>query len=416
LESLLLKPFPVTIGLSRFTNLERDLINIENATTTVYEHGPEASLLEKVSERPPPLARYIPPYKPHSQGGTNDDSEELPYQDAAQLVAHITRDWTSDAAPIRQKTYDWIGDQLWKYHNQQTNAYSETGLLQYSIFSPVLVPGAGCGRLAYDLSFAYEEINSHKKPSDNNTRHHRFPFEVEALDSSIVMASAAHHIFNSGTHSQGKIYPFVNDPFVNEVDTEKRWQSLLFPEDKVLNILNHLNTQQSDELQGIFVNEPTLSYTIGDFVTTYASRAKYQVYGAITTCYFIDTATNIYEYILTIKNLLRSDGLWINVGPVQWHRNAQLQPSVNELRQLIELVGFKIHHWEVEDDLVGYRHPSDVDSGSRFTRSEGYRPLKFVATNQGTDEAADLIHLFERVRLSTGRKSMLHPTDDEEGK
>jgi hypothetical protein len=406
-----LKPFPVTIGASRFTNLEPDLTNTEDATTA-YEHGPNELL--QVTDELPPLARYIPPYKPHHQGSTNDSGEELPYQDAAQIVAHITRDWTSDAAPIRKKTYDWIVDQLWKYHRQQASTYSATtGSLQCSIFSPVLVPGAGCGRLAYDLAFAYEELNTQKERSGNSTKQYHFPFEVEAADSSIVMASAAHHILNSGTPVQHEMYPFVNDPFINEVDTEKRWNSLLFPEDKVLKSLNRLSTQQSDELHGTFVNEPALSYTIGDFVTTYASKAKHQMYGTIATCYFIDTATNIYEYILTIQNLLRPNGLWINVGPVQWHRNAQLQPSLNELRQLIEQLGFEIHHWQVEDELVGYRHPSDV-SGSRFTRSQGYRPLKFVATYQGISGADDLnlVYLFEKVRLSTGRKSMLHPIDD----
>ena len=185
---------------------------------------------------------------------------------------------------------------------------------------------------------------------------------------------------------------------------------MMFPESSVLRSFARCCEPRSSE-GGISANTPSLSYTVGDFVTIYASRAKHNMYGAITTSFFIDTATNIYEYILTIKNLLRSNGLWINVGPVQWHRNAQLQPTVCELRQIIELFGFTIHHWEVEDRLMGYRVQDDAvpsTLGSRFTRAEGYRPLKFVASYEGTSDTDDLLPVLEKLRLSTGRKSTIN--------
>lgn len=397
----LLKSFPVIMGLSRFTNVDvRSSATLDCTRMPSIPVDGADSLLER-SKAIPPLARYIPPYKPRNDSTNGLETDEQPYEDAAQIIAHITRDWTAGGAPIREMTYKWIVDQLWNYHRETNDT---------SICSPVLVPGAGMGRLAYDIAFSHERVNTQRDAPENNTILHRFPFEVEAADSSVVMASAAHHILNLGTDQQHEIYPFVNDPFTNEVDTEKRWRSMLFPENTVLRALKHLNSQPHE----IFVNEPSLSYTIGDFVTTYASNAKQGMYGSIATCYFIDTATNIHEYILTIKNLLRRGGLWINLGPVQWHRNAQLQPSVNELRQMIELFGFQIHHWEVEDRLVGYRHPDDIEPASRFTRSEGYRPLKFVASYGGTDETVDLLPLFEKLRLSTGRRSMFHNVISEE--
>lgn len=394
----ILKPFPVTIGLSRFSNVELSPLTPDVKSASLDD--PDSFL--GFSETLPPLARYIPPYNPSKQGSTYFGSEELPYEDAAQIIAHITRDWTVDGTSIRMMTHNWIVDQLWKHHKQLVG--STCKLSQRSIYSPVLVAGAGMGRLAYNIAFTYEEIYAQSEISENYTKQHYFPFEVEAVDSSIVMASAAHHILNDDTE-QYKVYPFVNDPFVNEVDTEKRWQPMHFPEKKVISSLKHW--KHEPQQYETIINEPFLAYTIGDFVTTYASTAKKGIYGSIATCYFIDTATNIYEYIITIKNLLRHGGLWTNLGPVQWHRNAQLQPSVDELRQMIELFGFRIHVWEVEDRLVAYRHPDDVESSSRFTRSEGYRPLKFVATYEGTDDGADLLLLLEKLRLTTGRKSMM---------
>ena len=108
----------------------------------------------------------------------------------------------------------------------------------------------------------------------------------------------------------------------------------------------------------------------------------------VATSFFVDTATNVYEYVAAIKNALRTsttndddcgiesggkggsesegkgrngrESVWINVGPVQWHTNAQLRPTVDEFRDLIEAAGFVIQHWEVSEDLVGYRHPDDA--------------------------------------------------------
>lgn len=39
----------------------------------------------------------------------------------------------------------------------------------------------------------------------------------------------------------------------------------------------------------------------------------------VATCFFLDTASNVIDYIKTIKNCLRNDGYWINFGPLLWH-------------------------------------------------------------------------------------------------
>mmetsp|Transcript_36175 Transcript_36175/g.77140 ORF Transcript_36175/g.77140 Transcript_36175/m.77140 type:complete len:169 (+) Transcript_36175:394-900(+) len=133
------------------------------------------------------------------------------------------------------------------------------------------------------------------------------------------------------------------------------------------------------------------------------------MYGSITTCFFIDTATNVYEYILTIRNLLRTGGVWINLGPLHWHRNAMLQPSASELKDIILLAGFQIKYWEISEKLLAYRHPDDIRKG---TQAEAYRPLKFVVVLQPDGSQAggvmsgsnDLPSSLERLRYMTGRK------------
>ncbi|XP_047147087.1 carnosine N-methyltransferase-like [Vigna umbellata] len=40
---------------------------------------------------------------------------------------------------------------------------------------------------------------------------------------------------------------------------------------------------------------------------------------AVVTCFFIDTAHNIVEYIEIISKILKDGGVWINLGPLLYH-------------------------------------------------------------------------------------------------
>ncbi|CAI0439792.1 unnamed protein product [Linum tenue] len=48
-----------------------------------------------------------------------------------------------------------------------------------------------------------------------------------------------------------------------------------------------------------------------------AMRAGY--WDAVVTCFFIDTAHNIVEYIEIISKILKDGGVWINLGPLLYH-------------------------------------------------------------------------------------------------
>ena len=395
----LLKPFPVNFGMSPLHNTQD--LHSHRFDTLPPSHNNLSKQQTGSSEIPMQLARYIPPYKP-SQSNTN--GEEEPYDTASHIITHLARDWTLSGASIRKDTHGWIVEQLLNYHHQL-----DLMPTNHSQLSPVLIPGAGMARLAFDIAFT--QSSKADTETDDELEIEFYPFAVEAVDNSLVMATAAYHVLHhhNSNNEEGddnmNIYPIAADPFINEVDTQRRWEQAVFPEDNVSNQLHGLNMLQS-------TNQPKLSYVIGNFVSIYASPSKHGLYGSIATCFFIDTATNIYEYIITIQNLLRSGGVWINLGPVQWHSNAQLQPSANELKDLIMLSGFEVIHWEISDKLMAYRHPDDIKIG---TRAESYRPLKFVAVFQpgellSTDAKADsdgLLSSLEELRRVTGRKSMV---------
>lgn len=63
--------------------------------------------------------------------------------------------------------------------------------------------------------------------------------------------------------------------------------------------------------------EPSFSMCAGEFIEVYAGqRARWD---AVLTCFFIDTAKNIFLYIRTIAEIIRPGGLWANLGPLLYH-------------------------------------------------------------------------------------------------
>lgn len=74
-------------------------------------------------------------------------------------------------------------------------------------------------------------------------------------------------------------------------------------------------------------------------------------WGAVVTCFFIDTARSILNYLRIIHGLLDDGGVWINLGPLLWHfENApasakgemSIELSLDEVKELARTVGFEI--------------------------------------------------------------------------
>ena len=305
----LMKPFDVTVGLPsegiHGDSSEPDVLHSNSNTCT------------DDSER-----RYTS--IPGRRRADNDDSTS--YDSAAQVITHIARDWSTSGSKIRLSLYGWCTDMLQKYSLRRDDL-------------PVLVPGSGLGRLAYEIS--------------------RAGYPVEANDVSVSMAAVAYQFLNGRVH-KGILHPFCFDFLVNEVDSGKRYDSISYP-----------------DIEVSIGSDRGFSYTIGDFIHTYATQQHHGQHSSIVTCFFIDTATNIYEYLAVIRSVLCSGGVWINVGPVQWHGNALVQPSGDEIKLLIGGFGFEILTWSLDSEPVNYRH--DEDRNVRYTKAEAYLPIRFVA-------------------------------------
>ena len=66
---------------------------------------------------------------------------------------------------------------------------------------------------------------------------------------------------------------------------------------------------------------PLLSMVAGDFAQVYSHRSSEGTFDAVATCFFLDTAHNVLDYIETIKHVLvkNGKGVWVELGPLLYH-------------------------------------------------------------------------------------------------
>mmetsp|Transcript_11117 Transcript_11117/g.14534 ORF Transcript_11117/g.14534 Transcript_11117/m.14534 type:complete len:445 (-) Transcript_11117:1075-2409(-) len=253
------------------------------------------------------------------------------YDSILNVVAHVVRDWSSVG---ERRHYQWCLIQLLSLYNERAGV-------------KILIPGAGLGRLAFDIA--------------------REGFFVEANECSVVMATASYNIISG--KATGTLHPWCYDSFLNEIKSEARYDSLNYPD---------ISPPES------FHAPPTnLSYTVGDFVSSYSSSSRYRSFDSVVTCFFIDTASNFYEYVSVIDHVLKDGGMWINYGPLQWHKNALITPSSDEMFETLKDFGFEIRKWDVDRRFLNYRNfEEDIP---RYTKTEGYNSLMFVVMKSSTN-------------------------------
>lgn len=67
----------------------------------------------------------------------------------------------------------------------------------------------------------------------------------------------------------------------------------------------------------------------------------------VATCFFIDCANNVVQFIETIYKILKPGGVWINLGPLLYHfsdlpNEDSIEPSYDAIRDVILGFGFRL--------------------------------------------------------------------------
>lgn len=224
-------------------------------------------------------------------------------------LRQFMREWSSEGRTERDCVYQPILQTLERCFPNRS--------LRSSV--QVLIPGAGLCRLSAELALR--------------------GFAAEANEVSYHMLIGAAYIQNKVEWSgQYRIYPYC-DVACNLFDRSDQFAEVLIPDLCIYEAIA--------ELEEKYLHYGELSMVAGEFTEIY-SKARYKKkYSAVATCFFIDTAQNIIEYLEIIYEILQPGGYWVNVGPLLYHfadslDSMSIELSLKEVLDVAEHIGFQI--------------------------------------------------------------------------
>lgn len=167
-------------------------------------------------------------------------------------LKQFVRDWSEDGADERAQCYKPILDEVLAYYNP---ADRDVGKVR------VLVPGAGLGRLTYEFA--------------------RCGYHCEGNEFSLFMLIASNFVLNKcAVPNQYTIYPWVHQ-YVNHVKRADQVKAVSFPD---------VSPIQAPP-------KGTFNMVAGDFLQVYQTH---NVWDCVATCFFIDCANNVAEFVENI--------------------------------------------------------------------------------------------------------------------
>ncbi|KAJ9142725.1 hypothetical protein NKR23_g7002 [Pleurostoma richardsiae] len=196
---------------------------------------------------------------------------------ARSTIRQFYRDWSAEGAVERDACY---GPVMQALMDEKTRLPDSTPL-------KVLVPGAGLGRLVFDLC-----LNG---------------FEAEGNEISYHQLLASSYILNYvGRAEQHTIYPWIHT-FSNHQTRANHLRSYKIPD---IHPATSLSTAS---------RVGSMSMCAADFLCLYADEDHRDMYDAAATVFFLDTAPNLFRYLETIFHCLKPGGVLVNFGPLLWH-------------------------------------------------------------------------------------------------
>lgn len=193
----------------------------------------------------------------------------------------------------------------------------------------MLVPGAGLGRLAWEIA--------------------RLGYSCQGNEWSFFMLFTSNFILNRCEQVNSlTVYPWIHQ-FSNNKKCSDQTRGVRFPD---------VNPQSLPP-------DVDFSMVAGDFVEVYNEAESWD---CVATCFFIDTAHNVLEYMETIWKILKPGGVWINLGPLLYHyENMANELSVELCYEDIKAAMIKFGFYiEVEKESVQTTYTENDRSMLRY--------------------------------------------------
>jgi SAM-dependent methyltransferase len=212
---------------------------------------------------------------------------------ARSTLRQFYRDWSAEGRVERDACYGPVFRALeaekTRRAESQTQANTRGGATA-KMTPPlkVLVPGAGLGRLVFDLC--------------------RLGYDSEGNEISYHQLLASSYVLNSCERAgQHTIYPWIHS-FSNHRSRANQFTAYAVPD---------VHPQQTLAATGGSIG--TMQMCAADFLCLYGDDAHAGTYDAVAAVFFLDTAPNLIRYLEVIRRSLRPGGVLINVGPLLWH-------------------------------------------------------------------------------------------------
>jgi carnosine N-methyltransferase len=191
------------------------------------------------------------------------------------VLKSAVRDWSVEGAKEREQCYAPVIDGL-KSHCAAKGR--------------IFVGGAGLGRLALELVGA--------------------GFAVQGNDVSYHMLLASDFILNCCGGEQGS---YEVAPFVSSTTNQ------LSPAD-----VSRLVTIPDVDPYALMLGDdpsspPDFSMAAGEFYECYSKPEERGQWDGVASCFFLDTASFVGDYVTCIWNMLKPGGVLVNLGPLLWH-------------------------------------------------------------------------------------------------
>ncbi|CAL1277179.1 unnamed protein product [Larinioides sclopetarius] len=244
------------------------------------------------------------------------------------IFKQLYREWSVEGKDERDASFKPILDEI-------ALRYPEDKVDKPNI--QILVPGAGLGRLPYEIA--------------------RRGYSCQGNEFSLFMLFASNFVLNK---CQGvdifKIYPWVHQ-YYNNLKSYDQVQMVRFPDVNPCDIPEKVD----------------FSMAAGSYIEIYNNL---DTWDCICTCFFIDTANNVIDYIDTTWNILKPGGYWINLGPLLYHHadmpnENSIEPSYEEIRSIILKYGFIL----LKEEL---NIPTPYAQNPRSMMSYEYKSVFFV--------------------------------------
>jgi len=206
------------------------------------------------------------------------------------------RDWSDLGLPERRMCYEPILRSLCEFFPTE----SERSKIK------VLNPGCGLGRLTWEIA--------------------KLGFVSQGNEFSYHMLLCSNLILNHAKQQN----EFTIYPWIDSVHNVWRFRDQC----RKVNI--------PDQNPRSLPKGATFSMVAGEFLEVYSEPNSWDV---VVTCFFIDTARNVFDYLKTLSLIIPPGGFWINLGPLLYHfedmKEASVELTYEELRAIIPQFGFE---------------------------------------------------------------------------